>query len=122
MRLKFIIISSFLLCISLALSIFFDKNWFVLFSIFLILTVMGYIDMFQEKQAIRRIYPLVGRLRYVFEELRPKMYQYFIESDIDGRPINRVDRSTIYQRSKKTLQTIPFGTKMIERIWLEIYE
>ncbi|HND46181.1 MAG TPA: FMN-binding glutamate synthase family protein [Chitinophagales bacterium] len=99
---------------------FFDKNWFVLFSIFLILTVMGYIDMFQEKQAIRRIYPLVGRLRYVFEELRPKMYQYFIESDIDGRPINRVDRSTIYQRSKKTLQTIPFGTQL--DVYAEGYE
>ncbi len=76
--------------------------------------------MFQEKQAIRRIYPLVGRLRYVFEELRPKMYQYFIESDIDGRPINRVDRSTIYQRSKKTLQTIPFGTQL--DVYAEGYE
>ncbi|MDA0236630.1 MAG: hypothetical protein OSW71_17240, partial [Proteobacteria bacterium] len=33
-------------------------------------------------------------------------YQYFIESDIDGKPINRVDRSTIYQRAKKELETI----------------
>lgn len=120
MRRKFIVVSSALLIISFVLSIFLDKNWFVLFAIILILTIMGYIDMFQEKQAIRRIYPLVGRLRYVFEELRPKMYQYFIESDIDGRPINRVDRSTIYQRSKKTLQTIPFGTQL--DVYAEGYE
>ena len=49
--------------------------------------------MYQTQHAIRRIYPLFGRLRYFMEELRPKMYQYFVESDIDGRPINRVDRS-----------------------------
>ena len=46
------------------------------------------------------------------EELRPKMYQYFIESDIDGRPFHRVDRATVYQRSKKVRDTIPFGTQL----------
>ena len=81
---------------------------------------MGYVDMFQEKQAIRRIFPLVGRIRYFMEELRPKMYQYFIESDIDGRPFSRVDRATIYQRAKKTLQTIPFGTQL--DVYAEGYE
>lgn len=120
MRAKFVVISTALLLITLALSVFLNPNWYVLLAIFLIFTIMGYQDMVQEKHAIRRIFPLAGRLRYLMEDLRPKMYQYFVESDIDGRPINRVDRSTIYQRSKKTLQTIPFGTQL--DVYAEGYE
>jgi hypothetical protein len=59
----------------------------------------------QTKQSLRRNFPLVGRLRYVFEDLRPKIQQYFVESDTDGAPINRIDRSVIYQRAKKQVDT-----------------
>jgi len=120
MRKQFIIVSILLLIVSLAMTIYLDSNWIVLFVIILVLTVMGFQDMLQKKHTIRRIYPLFGRLRYVLEELRPKMYQYFIESDIDGRPIHRVDRSTIYQRAKKELETIPFGTQF--DVYAEGYE
>src|SRR5690554_2499805 len=111
LRKQFVIISSILLIITLALSLYLDTNWYVAFAIVLILTIMGYIDMVQTRHTVRRIYPILGRLRYVMEELRPKMYQYFIESDIDGRPFNRVDRATIYQRAKRERDTIPFGTQ-----------
>lgn len=111
MRKQFVIISSVFLILTLALALYMDKNWFVAFGFVVILTIMGYIDMIQTRHTVRRIYPLAGRLRYVMEELRPKMYQYFIESDIDGRPFHRVDRSTIYQRAKKERDTIPFGTQ-----------
>ncbi|MBS1758703.1 MAG: FMN-binding glutamate synthase family protein [Bacteroidetes bacterium] len=120
MRGKFIIISSALLLGSLALSIFLSPNWYVVFGIILVLTFMGYQDMVQKKHTVKRIFPLVGRLRYVLEELRPKMYQYFIESDIDGRPINRVDRNVIYQRAKRELETVPFGTQL--DVYAEGYE
>lgn len=111
MRTQFIVGSSVLLILSLGLSIFLNPNWFVVFAVILILTIMGYQDMIQKKHTIRRIFPLFGRMRYLMEDLRPKIYQYFVESDIDGRPVNRVDRSTIYQRAKKTRDTIPFGTE-----------
>ena len=120
MRKQFVIITTLLLAVTLALSIFMNKNWSVFFAIIFGLTLLGYQDMYQKKHAIRRIFPLLGRLRYVLEELRPKMYQYFIESDIDGKPINRVDRSTIYQRAKKELETIPFGTQL--DVYAEGYE
>ena len=120
MRKKFIVLSTSFLIITLLLSIFLDKNWIVLFVIFLVFALLGYQDMYQTQHAIRRIYPLFGRLRYFMEELRPKMYQYFVESDIDGRPINRVDRSTIYQRAKNELETIPFGTQL--DVYAEGYE
>ena len=120
MRKQFIVVSTLLLLLSLGLTVYLNINWVVLFAIILVFTYMGYQDMFQKKHTIRRIYPLFGRLRYVLEELRPKMYQYFIESDIDGRPIHRVDRSTIYQRAKKELETIPFGTQF--DVYAEGYE
>jgi len=81
---------------------------------------MGVADMVQTKQSIKINFPLAGRLRYVFEDLRPKIYQYFIESDTDGAPINRNERSVIYQRAKKQIDTVPFGTQL--NVYAEGYE
>src|SRR5688572_22799983 len=84
------------------------------------LLYMGFADMFQTKQSLKRNFPLFGRLRYVFEDLRPKIQQYFVESDTDGAPINRNDRSVIYQRAKKQVDTTPFGTQL--NVYAEGYE
>ncbi|HYC85859.1 MAG TPA: FMN-binding glutamate synthase family protein [Chryseosolibacter sp.] len=81
---------------------------------------MGIADMVQTRQSIKRNFPLFGRLRYVLEDLRPKIQQYFVESDIDGAPINRIDRSVIYQRAKKQIDTTPFGTQL--NVYAEGYE
>ncbi|MFN8394130.1 MAG: FMN-binding glutamate synthase family protein [Bacteroidia bacterium] len=96
--------------------------WPVLFSLVLIgpLLVLGWMDMLQTRQTIRRNFPLLGRGRYFMEFLRPKIYQYFVESDIDGRPFSRIDRSVIYQRAKKELDTAPFGTQL--DVYAEGYE
>lgn len=81
---------------------------------------LGIADMVQTRQSIKRNFPLFGRLRYVFEDLRPKIQQYFVESDTDGSPINRNDRSVIYQRAKKQVDTTPFGTQL--NVYAEGYE
>ncbi|MGC4021480.1 MAG: FMN-binding glutamate synthase family protein [Cyclobacteriaceae bacterium] len=91
-----------------------------LFIISLPLVYMGIVDMIQTRQSIKRNFPLFGRLRYVFEDLRPKIQQYFVESDTDGAPINRNERSVIYQRAKKQIDTIPFGTQL--DVYAEGYE
>jgi glutamate synthase domain-containing protein 2 len=92
----------------------------ILFALILPLVYMGASDMIQTKQSIRRNFPLFGRLRYVFEDLRPKIQQYFVENDTDGAPINRIDRSVIYQRAKKQIDTTPFGTQL--NVYEEGYE
>ncbi len=120
MRRSFILISTALLLVTFGLAFFLSPNWYVLFAVVLLLTLLGYYDMLQTKHSIKRIYPVVGRLRYVMEELRPKIYQYFIESDIDGRPVNRIDRSTVYQRAKAENDTMPFGTQL--DVYSEGYE
>jgi glutamate synthase domain-containing protein 2 len=81
---------------------------------------LGVVDIIQTRQSIRRNFPVLGRLRYVFEDLRPKIQQYFVESDTDGAPINRNERSVIYQRAKKQIDTIPFGTQL--NVYAEGYE
>jgi glutamate synthase domain-containing protein 2 len=77
---------------------------------FLIYLVVVY-DVFQKKHSLLRNFPLVGRLRWVFESQRDKIRQYFNESDIDGKPFSKEQRSIVYQRSKGEIETIPFGTK-----------
>ncbi len=76
------------------------------------LIIVGINDLVQPKQTIRRNFPVLGRMRYWMEMLRPKVYQYFIESDTEGVPFNRLNRNVIYQRSKKVMDTTPFGTQM----------
>ncbi len=120
MRRSFVIVSTLLVLSTLSLAVFLNPNWFVIFGIVMALTILGYYDMYQRRHSIMRIYPVFGRLRFVMEELRPKIYQYFIESDIDGRPINRIDRSTVYQRAKEENDTMPFGTQL--DVYSEGYE
>jgi glutamate synthase domain-containing protein 2 len=75
------------------------------------LILRGIADMLQTKQAVRRNFPLIGHFRYLLEEIRPEINQYFIESNHDGRPFSRNDRSVVYQRAKGELDTLPFGTQ-----------
>jgi glutamate synthase domain-containing protein 2 len=89
------------------------KHWAAwLLVVFVPLIIIGFADMIQTKQTIRRNFPLIGRMRYWAEWMRPKIYQYFIESDTDGAPFNRLARNVIYQRSKKVNDTTPFGTQL----------
>lgn len=81
--------------------------WWLIVS----LPILGVIifNITQKKHAILRNYPLVGYLRYFFESIRPEFRQYFFESDADGKPFNRRQRSIVYQRAKNVRQTVAFG-------------
>ncbi|MEZ4955091.1 MAG: FMN-binding glutamate synthase family protein [Saprospiraceae bacterium] len=86
----------------------------ILWSLVVLLPIilLGVYEMMQTKHAIMRNFPVLGRGRYIMENLRPKIYQYFIESDTDGTPLNRLSRTVVYQRAKKQLDTTPFGTQL----------
>ena len=49
-------------------------------------TLIGLYDISQKNHAILRNFPVFGWGRYFMEALRPKIYQYFIESDIEEFP------------------------------------
>lgn len=117
---EWFLVFSFLLILLLGVGVYFIPNLIWLSLIILPLILLGVIDFFQKKHSIRRNFPLIGRLRYLFEDFRPEMQQYFVETDTEGRPINRLERSVIYQRAKDTTDTTPFGTKL--DVYQEGYE
>jgi glutamate synthase domain-containing protein 2 len=74
------------------------------------LSAIGLHDLTQTKHSILRAYPISGHLRFIFEEIRPALRQYFFEDDRDGRPFSRDNRAVAYQRAKMNIDKRPFGT------------
>ncbi len=81
--------------------------WWLLLSVPLLMLCTW--DMNQQHHAILKNYPVIGHLRYLLESIRPELRQYFFETDLDGKPFNRRQRSVVYQRSKNEKQTVAFG-------------
>ncbi|MGV9004370.1 FMN-binding glutamate synthase family protein [Flavobacterium sp.] len=115
MRKAFLVISITILSI-IGILVYVEWKFVFLLLIFIPLILMGLYDMYQSKKTIRRNFPLLGRMRYLLESIGPEMRQYFIETDLDGKPFNRLQRTIVYQRSKKENDTMPFGTQ------LDVYE
>jgi len=83
-----------------------------LFAVAALLTALGLHDLLQRRHSLLRNYPIAGHLRFLLEEVRPEIRQYFLESDTDGTPFNRSNRSVIYARAKGQLDKRPFGTQL----------
>ena len=72
--------------------------------------LLGLRDLLQTRHAILRNYPITAHLRFLLENIRPEMRQYFFEADKDGSPFPRDKRAIVYQRAKRELDKRPFGT------------
>src|SRR6201994_4277737 len=88
--------------------------------IFGALTLVGVRDLTQQSHAVLRNYPISAHPRFLLEEIRPEMRQYFFESEKDGMPFSRDIRAVVYQRAKMVLDKRPFGTQ--EDVYREGYE
>lgn len=110
MRMPFMV-GSWVILIAIGVVSAFEPRAWILFLVVSPLITLGMIDYFQKRHTVRRNFPLIGRLRYMLEAIRPEIQQYFVESDTDGKPFSRVQRSMIYQRSKKDVDSVPFGTQ-----------
>lgn len=97
--------------LSAALALTAGAGWWVPFALFGALTVVGINDLRQTRHAIRRNYPVIGNLRFLFEFVRPEIRQYFFEDDTLEQPFSRVSRSLVYQRAKRQTDLRPFGTQ-----------
>jgi glutamate synthase domain-containing protein 2 len=62
-------------------------------------------------QNVRRNFPVIGHIRYMFEFIRPEIQQYFVATNLSGRPFCREVRALVYRRGKNVDDTIPFGTE-----------
>ncbi len=109
--------------VSLVMALLWPHSAMVFDLIFLfsaILIAIGIHDLFQTRHAILRNYPIAAHLRFMFENVRPELRQYFFEGDKDGAPFPRDKRAIVYQRAKKELDKRPFGTML--DVYQEQYE
>lgn len=67
-------------------------------------------DITQKKHAILRNYPIVGHLRYFFENLGEYFRQYFFLNDREEMPFNRATRAWVYRLAKNEGGSIGFGS------------
>ena len=74
------------------------------------LSLLGVYDLLQTRHAVLRNYPILGHLRFMLEDIRPEIRQYFFEDEKSGMPFPRDKRAVVYQRAKHQLDKRPFGT------------
>jgi len=89
-------------------------GWVTAILLIIAAILFGIRDMFiQDDHTITRIYGPFGRLRYIFENVfRDKYLQYFNETNTDGRPMPKIVRDYIYQKSKGVKAMTSFGTEL----------
>ncbi|MEE1621582.1 FMN-binding glutamate synthase family protein [Zafaria sp. J156] len=88
-----------------------SAGWWAMAGVALALLALGIHDTLQTKHAILRNFPVLGRMRYLLESIRPEIQQYFIERNYDGKPFDRDTRSLVYARAKGADSHKAFGTE-----------
>lgn len=75
------------------------------------LGLVAFRDIFiQKSHTISHNYPIIGHLRYWLESIGPEMRQYFVSSNREELPFNRIERGWIYASAKKENNYEGFGT------------
>ncbi|MDH3686906.1 MAG: FMN-binding glutamate synthase family protein [Myxococcales bacterium] len=68
-------------------------------------------DRHQRQHAVLRNFPVLGRLRYLFEHVGPEMRQYLFDADFQGKPFSREQYQHIVKAGKYLATSISFGSK-----------
>lgn len=79
--------------------------------VFGLLTLLGIRDSLQERHSILRNYPILGHVRFLFEDVAPEVHQYFVEANTDGKPYSRDQRALAYRLAKGEADVKAFGTE-----------
>ncbi len=67
-------------------------------------------DITQKRHTVLRNYPIIGHLRFFFEQLGEYFRQYFFLGDRDEMPFNRATRAWVYRLAKDEGGIIGFGS------------
>ena len=98
------------ICLGLLALVYTLALWFLV-PVLVLLGIAAW-DLIQTRHTLRRNYPLIARFRWLFEDLRPYLRSYIVESDLDGRPFNHDERALVYARAKDDISAHPFGTEL----------
>lgn len=80
--------------------------------ILLILFIYLYVvDRTQKQHPVLRNYPVLGRIRYFFENIGPELRQYFFNTDLEGKPFSRKDYQHIVKKAKYKRDVVGFGSE-----------
>ena len=79
-------------------------------ALFVILVFWYIKDITQKKHTVLRNYPIIGRLRYFFEQMGEYFRQYFFTGERDEMPFNRATRAWVYRLAKNEGGIIGFGS------------
>jgi len=94
-----------------ALALTASSLWWIASIPLVFLATVGVRDMFQTGHSLTRNYPVLGHARFLLEEIRPEIRQYFVESNTEGAPYDRETRDLVYDRAKGNSGDEPFGTE-----------
>jgi len=82
----------------------------VAFAVIAALVFLFISDITQKKHGVLRNYPVIGHLRYFFEQLGEYFRQYFFAGDRDEMPFNRSTRGWVYRLAKNEGGVLGFGS------------
>jgi glutamate synthase domain-containing protein 2 len=95
---------------------------FIIGALLALAVVLFFIDIIQSKDAVRRNFPVIGRFRYLFQDLGEFFRQYFFAMDREEMPFNRAEREWVYKSSKGKDNTVAFGsTKSLKPVGTHIF-
>ena len=94
-----------------ALGLLLHGLWWLPAIVMAALAALGTWDVLQTKHTILRAFPILGHARFLAEQLRPEIRQYFIESNTEASPFDRETRDMVYERAKGLKSEEPFGTE-----------
>ncbi|MEM6267022.1 MAG: FMN-binding glutamate synthase family protein [Pseudomonadota bacterium] len=88
----------------------------------LALIALFIIDRSQTADAVRRNYPVIGRMRYILSDLGEFFRQYFFAMDREEMPFNRAQRDWVADASAAKSTNVAFGsTRNLEPVGTPIF-
>jgi glutamate synthase domain-containing protein 2 len=90
---------------------FLHPLWLLLLILTVPVMLLGLYDWRQRTWTITRNYPVAGRIRWIFYELRPYLRAYIVEDDLTGTPYSFDARNLVHARARGETDTQPFGTE-----------
>lgn len=73
-------------------------------------TAVGLYDLIQTRHSVLRNFPIIGHMRFLLEDIRPEIRQYFFEDNHEEVPFSREQREVVYSRAKNQSNIEGFGS------------
>lgn len=77
----------------------------------IIFTRLYIFDHRQRQHSILRNYPILGRIRYIFEKVGPEFRQYLFNNNNESKPFNRREFEYVYKAAKYKSRMIGYGSE-----------